>query len=185
LYELCVREQAASLYRVAYRLTGNADAANELVQETFLIAWRSLGKLNDQTKMRGWIFSILRNQQAKQVRRRHQLRVGAEPLGDPVARAESSQQRELRGAVQAALADLDRDFKLPVLLVAMEGLSVEEAAEALGIPRGTVLSRLHRGRQKLKAALERLIDRPAPNRSPERDSQAARSAGPNEGAALE
>jgi RNA polymerase sigma-70 factor (ECF subfamily) len=59
--------------------------------------------------------------------------------------------------VQAALEQLEDNHKLPILLVSMEGLSVDEAAEVLGWPRGTVLSRLHRGRQRLRQKLERQI----------------------------
>ena len=57
--------------------------------------------------------------------------------------------------VQAAVATLDDKHKLPILLVSLEGMTVEEAAKALDVPRGTVLSRLHRGRQKLKEILGR------------------------------
>jgi RNA polymerase sigma-70 factor (ECF subfamily) len=65
----------------------------------------------------------------------------------------TAEDRMLKDSLQTALASLDDDQRLPILLTFMEGWSTEEVAELLGIPRGTVLSRLHRGRQKLKTIL--------------------------------
>jgi RNA polymerase sigma-70 factor (ECF subfamily) len=157
-FEECVECCADSLFRVAYRLTGNRTLASELVQETYLNAWKSIGTLNDSDRMRAWMFSILRNQFTKLLRDEKRNPSTAENLGD-VSLNDASTMRpsnnEQVDRVQAALATLDEKHKLPVLLVSLEGMTVEEAASVLDIPRGTVLSRLHRGRQKLKEVLSR------------------------------
>ncbi len=157
LYEQCVQEHAAALYRVAFRLTGCHESANELVQETFLNAWKDLSKLKDDSKMRGWMFSILRNQNSKVARRTSRERNLTTPMIENLTDRSSQDHDEFRGQFQEALDQLDDDHKLPLLLVSMEGHSVEAVAEVLGVPRGTILSRLHRGRQKLKTILTRVL----------------------------
>jgi RNA polymerase sigma-70 factor (ECF subfamily) len=157
LYEECVQAHAASLYRVAYRLTGCHDLANELVQETFLNAWKDLPKLNDESKIRGWMFSILRNQYAKSGRWTKRARELTDSMVENLSVRDTTDQADACGEFQFAFDQLDDEHKLPLLLVSMEGLSVEVAAQTLGVPRGTVLSRLHRGREKLKTILTRVM----------------------------
>lgn len=153
-FEQCVRDCADALYRVAFRLIGNETLATELVQETYLNAWRSLDSLMDHRKLKSWMFSILRNQYSKLIRKESKA-VSTLESPDTEAYEPSSEQQEVQDLVQLALAELDEAHRLPVLLVSMEGLSVEEASEILEIPKGTILSRLHRGRAKLKQILSR------------------------------
>jgi RNA polymerase sigma-70 factor (ECF subfamily) len=157
LYEQCVERHAASLYRVAYRLTGRRDRADELVQETYLHAWRSLPSLRDPEKIRAWMFSILRKRLAKT--RRQMI-----PMNElSTHRVEDLTDARERGPgpdpdvewLQAAINSLDDEHKFPLLLVSMEGLTTDEAATILKIPRGTVLSRLHRAREKIRNAAAR------------------------------
>lgn len=157
LFEQCVDAHAESLYRVAYRLTGNHDLANELTQESYLQAWAHIGTLKEITKLRSWMFAILRNQYSKLIRKIARTR----QLDDSTANSIAAPQSEYSGeepdsvrSVRNAIEQLEENQKLPLLLVAMEGLSVEEAADALDIPKGTVLSRMHRGRKKLKSILK-------------------------------
>ena len=154
LYEDCVESCADSMYRVAYRLTGNQTLAVELVQETYLNAWTNLSSLKDTDKLRGWMFAILRNQYSKLIRKESKAATTTEHL-DQTAQQEQNNSSEIATTVQIAMDLLDDKHKLPLLLVSMEGMSVEEAAKALDIPRGTVLSRLSRGREKLKELLLR------------------------------
>ena len=142
---------ADSLFRVAYRLTGNQTLAAELVQETYLNAWKSIGNLKDPDRMRAWMFSIMRNQYTKLLRLEKRSVPTKEHLND-VSKPEIAE-NDTADRVQAALARLDDKHKLPVLLVSLEGMTVDEAAAILETPRGTILSRLHRGRQKLKQLL--------------------------------
>ncbi len=150
-FEECVECCADSLFRVAYRLTGNQTLAAELVQETYLNAWKSIGNLKDPDRMRAWMFSIMRNQYTKLLRLEKRSVPTKEHLND-VSKPEIAE-NDTADRVQAALARLDDKHKLPVLLVSLEGMTVDEAAAILETPRGTILSRLHRGRQKLKQLL--------------------------------
>ena len=151
-FESAIAAHAESLYRVAFRLTGNHHSAHELVQETYLGAWTNIAQLKDPTKLRGWIFAIMRNQFAK-VRQRQRISISesAEIETVPASHANANDLQEM---VQEAVQRLDDDLRLPILLVTMEGWSIAEAAEQLGIPLGTVLSRLHRGRLRLRQYLE-------------------------------
>ena len=146
-FEACVEQCADSIYRVAFRLTGNDTLARELVQNTYLAAWTNIGKLRDRNKLRSWIFSILRNQYSKLVRAEKRSIPTTDQLGEIAATKKVEIDKS--DAIQEAIDRLDEKFKLPLLLVAIDQMSVDMAAEVLGVPRGTVLSRLHRGRQKL------------------------------------
>lgn len=152
-FEECVDRCADSLYRVAFRLTGNQTLASELVQETYLSAWKSIDSLKDPERMRAWMFSILRNQYTKLLRKEKRSVQTLEHLND-VSKPKTIK-NDVTDRVQAAVATLDDKHKLPVLLVSLEGMTVDEAAKVMDVPRGTVLSRLHRGRQKLKEILSR------------------------------
>ena len=152
-FEQCVDCCADSMFRVAFRLTGNRTLASELVQETYLSAWKGINNLKDPDRMQAWLFAILRNQYSKLIRKERRVVATNGHLDSIAALPETNDPKKQQ--VQTALEGLDENHKLPLLLVSMEGLSVDEAAEILGIPRGTVLSRLHRGRKKLKEILAR------------------------------
>lgn len=159
LFEQAVESHAESMYRVAWRLTGNANAADDLVQETFSQAWQKIDSLKDATKIRSWMFAILRNQNLKAIRRKNPA---ASPDVDLVTdhrsgEADNADRADRIDLVQQAVEQLEEDQRMPILLVSMEGLSVEEAAEILGIPRGTVLSRMHRGRKRLKEIIQKEV----------------------------
>ena len=157
LFESCIDQNADSMYRVAYRLTGDRELASELVQETCLNAWRSIGSLKDASKMRGWVFAILRNQYTKVLRKLPAERQLAQPESvQSVGPTSEPDETTTQAIVQQAIEQLDDHHKFPILLVSMEGMSVDAASEVLDVPRGTVLSRLHRGRKQLKEIIERM-----------------------------
>ena len=138
------------------RLTGDHTSAAELVQETYLNAWKSLSTLRDKSRMRAWVFSILRNQWKKQLTRKSSR--PREESGTDVEQLHSKIEKPtVDDSVQLALSKLDEKFRLPILLVTMEGMKVDEAADVLELPRGTVLSRISRGKQKLKELLTKHI----------------------------
>ena len=153
-FEECVQQCADSLYRVAYRLTGNRTLALELVQETYLNAWKSLPNLKDSNKMRSWLFAIMRNQFSKLLHKEKRNAQTIQQLST-IPTSSDKPDNDTTDRVQTALQTLDDIHRLPVLLVSLEGMSVDEAAGILDVPRGTVLSRLHRGRAKLKEILSR------------------------------
>lgn len=154
LFEQCIESCAESMYRVAFRLTGDSALARDLVQETSLAAWKNLDSLRDPARIRGWMFSILRNQYSKLVRKEMKAPRGTQGIED-MAEQKKTNNEELQQTVQLSISELDEKHRMPLLLVSMEGFSVEQAAEILGVPRGTVLSRLSRARGKLKEILKR------------------------------
>ena len=155
-YEQWVRVYAPELFRFAYRLTGNRQVAEDLVQEAFTEAWKSMASQREPDKARAWLFQILRFRYAHFVRDgKARLRPGALADGmDVPARmqpvADSLADRE---ELQQALATLSPDVRETFLLVFMQGLKCREAAEALHVPLGTVLSRLNRARTQLRSRL--------------------------------
>lgn len=149
---------ARPLYATALRITGRAEDAFDVVQETFLRAFRTFDNFTAGTNPKAWLFTILRSVSANRWRRerRQPLMVPLEdwerrfgPLaaeGPPAGDAASEE-------VSRALEGLPEDFRLVVLLVDVEGLTYEEAAAALACPLGTVRSRLARARRALYVEL--------------------------------
>ena len=165
-------EHMPSLYSAAMRLTHNPSDAEDLVQETYLKAYRSFGTYEAGTNLRAWLYRILTNTFINQYRAK-QRRVSEEDLDDvedmylyrhlgsfETALASRSAEDNLLerltdDEVKQALADLPDSFRLPVYLADVEEFSYKEIAEMLDVPIGTVMSRLHRGR---KALHKRLFD---------------------------
>jgi RNA polymerase sigma-70 factor (ECF subfamily) len=152
-----------ALYQIALRLTGSRAEADDVVQETYLRAYRSFDRFNPGTNCRAWLFTILRNAFLNRLRagRREVLEADMdqrEPAPERPAAAEPSPeetffQTVLHGDVDRALKALPLVFREAVILADLEGLSYREVAEVLGCPIGTVMSRLSRGRRLLRAAL--------------------------------
>ena len=165
LSEAFGRQAKGDMYRFAFRLCGDTDTADDLVQETFYHAWRSMGKLRHKEKARAWLFQILRYRYAHWVRersRRPAIVGSAMPLEDHAQTAATPfEVLAEREPLQMALDTLEDRFKLPLLMVFMEGSTCQEAAEYLDIPLGTVLSRIHRARRHLRRALGEHADSPA------------------------
>lgn len=154
------------LYNYALRTTGNEDDARDLLQETFLKAYRFWDKYEKGTNIRAWLFRIMKNSYINRYRKETK-----EPdkvdYGDienfyNTIRAEYTDANDLQeklfgnllgDEVSAALQELPEDFRTVVILADIEGLTYEEIAEFIERPIGTVRSRLHRGRKLLQARL--------------------------------
>ena len=155
-----VREHADRVYRLAYRLTGNAHDAEDLTQETFIRVFRSLASYKPGT-FEGWLHRITTNLFLDMARRRSRLRMEALPedtdrlAGDDPSPEQVYGETHLDPDLQAALDELPPEFRAAVVLCDVEGLSYEEIGATLGVKLGTVRSRIHRGRQALRASLER------------------------------
>lgn len=155
-----------TLYRTALRLTRSRAEAEDVVQETFLRAFRAFERFNPGTNGRAWLFTILRNVFLNSRRGRgHEV---ADPDGVAAADAVESAttfsfsahnpeeeffQTVLHGDVDRALKTLPLVYREAVILADLEGLSYKEVADVLGCPVGTVMSRLSRGRSVLRRAL--------------------------------
>lgn len=157
-WDQIVRDHSARVYRLAYRLSGNQQDAEDLTQETFIRVFRSLASYKPGT-FEGWMHRITTNLFLDMARRRQRIRF--DHLSDEAERVEGTHadpvltydHNNIDADVQAALADLPPDFRAAVVLCDIEGLSYEEIAATLGIKLGTVRSRIHRGRLQLREAL--------------------------------
>lgn len=154
-----VQEHADSVYRLAYRLTGNQHDAEDLTQETFMRVFRSLKHYQPGT-FEGWLHRITTNLFLDMVRRRAKIRMEALPEdyervpGTAMSPEEAYSTANLDPALQHALDELSPDFRIAVVLCDVVGMSYEEIAETLGVKMGTVRSRIHRGRAQLRESLE-------------------------------
>ena len=161
-----VREHDDRVYRLAFRLTGDAHDAEDLTQETFIRVFRSLASYKPGT-FEGWLHRITTNLFLDMVRRRARLRMEGLPEDTDRLPGGGPEQvfsdTHLDPHLQAALDELVPEFRAAVVLCDVEGLSYEEIAATLGVKLGTVRSRIHRGRQALRAALEQhAADRSTP-----------------------
>jgi RNA polymerase sigma-70 factor (ECF subfamily) len=154
-----VREHSVRVYRLAYRLTGNQHDAEDLTQEVFVRVFRSLDSYQPGT-FEGWLHRITTNLFLDQARRRRRIRFDALPedfddrLPARIPTPEAGYHDQMFDAdIEGALAELQPDFRVAVVLCDIEGLSYEEIADVLGIKIGTVRSRIHRGRSQLRKAL--------------------------------
>jgi RNA polymerase sigma-70 factor (ECF subfamily) len=146
------------LYRTAVRMIGDAADAEDLVQDVYLQAWRSFDRYERGTNCRAWLFAILFNAVRHYRRRKYGSRVV--PLGDDaehrldaLAAAPQVPSTLSDEEILAALERLPLAFRDVVILADVQELSYKETADVLGIPIGTVMSRLSRGRQLLRSAL--------------------------------
>lgn len=142
------------LRRYARALVGDRAAADDLVQDTVERGWARLAGWQGGSDMRAWLFSIMHNVRIDQVRRPS---LPTEPLNEetsmPMAQGSPATGLELRD-METALAELPDEQREILLLVALEQMSYEEVAQTLGIPIGTVMSRLSRAREKMRANME-------------------------------
>lgn len=154
-----VQEHADSVYRLAYRLSGNQHDAEDLTQETFMRVFRSLKRYQPGT-FEGWLHRITTNLFLDMVRRRAKIRMEALPEdyervpGTDMTPEEAYNVANLDPALQRALDDLAPDFRVAVVLCDVVGMTYEEIGETLGVKMGTVRSRIHRGRAQLRESLE-------------------------------
>jgi RNA polymerase sigma-70 factor (ECF subfamily) len=167
-----VEEYMHALYGVALRLTGRGADAEDLVAETVVRAWSAIDTLDDRDRFRPWIFRILRNCYISEYRKKS-IRPMESPLHEDDDHALASLLAEqpddfliwwanperqffndvLGDTIMAAIHDLPPAFQLTIMLINVEGLTYDEAAEALGVPQGTVRSRMKRARTLLQKSL--------------------------------
>ena len=155
-FDAAALPHVAALLRTATRLCGARDCAEDLVQETYLQAWRSFGRFEPGTNCRAWLYKIMMFSHSR-VRRDQSRRP---PVTDLDSATESALQFDPQTpdtltatSVRAAFDGLPEPFRIAVLLVDVEELTYREAADALDVPIGTVMSRLNRGRRLMRLAL--------------------------------
>lgn len=158
------------VYRVALRSAGSRADADDVVQETYVRAWKQLKKLREANALTGWLCRIARNVSTDLHRKRGRQKTrsldesiaeGVGPLVEAIADDAPIASDQLESAaMQAALAELigevKEKYRVVLLLREVDGMSYDEISKALDIPPGTVESRLHRGRKELAKKIERL-----------------------------
>lgn len=174
-YDELVRTYNASIYRVAYRMTGDSAEASDVVQEIFLKVFRNIGGFKGEAALKTWIFRIALSEVLNQLRwwrRRH--RASTYSLDEPGTNGngpaphrnltdnrpspeEILESREQEQAIQIALSRLSKEHRSIIVLRDIEGFSYNEIAEILGVSVGTVKSRLARARGDLKKSLMRYL----------------------------
>ncbi len=153
-FEALVRAWGADLYRYALWLCRHEALARDLVQETFLRAWKALDSLKSEAAAKSWLITILRREYARTFERK------VPPLTDVdsvvVADEETlgPEERAERGLLRRGIAALPARYREPLLLQVVMGYSCEEIAEQLGISKSAVMTQLFRAREQLKAKLQ-------------------------------
>jgi RNA polymerase sigma-70 factor (ECF subfamily) len=171
-----VRRYQDRIYNLIFRMTRQADIAEELAQETFLKAFANLGRFQGTSRFYTWLFRIAKNLTLSHLRRGGKVKFVPLARGEdddpapgeaqaaalsarrepgPVQRAMSN---ETHQRIEQALAELDEEHRVMVLLRDMEDMSYEEIGEILELPTGTVKSRLHRARCELRTRLADLVN---------------------------
>lgn len=169
-FESLVGRHLDGLYGTALRLTRNRTTAEDLIQDTFLKAWRSFHTFQEGTNARAWLYKILMNAYIDSYRRaaRAPEMVDQEDVGDFYLYAKAQDSEELKRAgdpeeillskimdadVKEALEQVPEPFRAAVILADLQDFSYREIADILDIPIGTVMSRLYRGRRHLQRLL--------------------------------
>jgi RNA polymerase sigma-70 factor (ECF subfamily) len=155
-WEEVARDHGRFLYTVAFRLAGNDSDAQDLVQEALIRVRKGLESY-EPGSLEGWLARIVTNVFLDEVRRKRRRPTEAFPEDPdwvlPPAAAADDASQALSEEIQAALAALPEEFRVPVVLRDVADLSYEQISGALSVPVGTVRSRLHRGRRLLRGAL--------------------------------
>lgn len=149
-----VTEHSSALYRLAFRLVGNHTEAEDIVQETFRSVWKSRQSFQAERGTRAWLATILRRRVADSFRKSTLPFTFVEDGEDQFGSAgHDPTEQEFSDEVQHALGKLPEDLRETLLLVVVGELTHQEAADVLGVPLGTVLSRVSRARKRMREYL--------------------------------
>lgn len=165
LFESLLEQTHQQLFHLALRLTGRRVDAEDLVQESFVRAYRFFHRFDESLPFSSWLYRIMTNAYIDEMRRRGRLKTSSlnEPHPETGASWDVMDNRpspeavvlsgEMDADIQEALNRMTPEFRIAVLLADMQGLSYEEIAEVMNTSVGTVRSRIHRGRKQLKKHL--------------------------------
>ncbi len=165
-FEALVRRHADRLHAVVIGFGAPPPEAEEIVQETFVRAWRSIGRFKGDSQFFTWLYRIGINEAKRHMARRAAQLAQITPDGGPPTtvgdRSQSPQQhaehRDLRAALERAVRALPDDLRAPLVLRDVEGLSTAQAAAVMGLGEAALKSRLHRARLAVRAAMEHYLD---------------------------
>lgn len=154
-YELLVKEYASDLYRMAVWLCKDQTLADDLVQETFTRAWKSLHSLKDPKSAKAWLITILRREHARYYERKRFETLDIDDVSIEAPLSSQPEHQALHHHIRQTLLKLDDKYRIPLLLQTFGGLSCEEIAIELNSSKSAVMTQLFRARQKLKSLLEK------------------------------
>ena len=173
-FEALVRRHQKKMFNIAYRMLGDSDEAANIVQEAFLSAYRGIKTFEEKARFSTWLYTILVNHSRNRLKRLRTQRFfepfslddplhsesgesKIEPVSDQPSALEGLEKREIQEKVQQCISQLDSEFQEVIVLRDMQGFSYEEISHMLGIPEGTVKSRLFRARESLKDTLKKVM----------------------------
>jgi RNA polymerase sigma-70 factor (ECF subfamily) len=173
-WDLIVRQNWRKVFNVAYKFVGKHDEAEDLAQDIFLKIFKALASFDRRANFQTWIISISRNlciDHYRSVRKERQTIArevdtnDLQPASTDRGPYQAAEHQDLRGLLRQALQKLPLTLRTAVVLRDLQELSYQEIADRLGLPEGTVKSRINRGRIELAHQLRRLQDKqPAPRR---------------------
>ena len=154
VFETWVQAHYQEDYRYAYRLCAQQATAEDITQQVFLNAWRYRDQLRDPDKSRSWLLAMTRNQFFKELRKTKPLSFSkweVEPADFPVVSAQH--RHELGMDLQQLLLSMSTEYRVVLMMFFFEGMTYKEIADELKIKMGTVMSRLSRAKEQLRAIL--------------------------------
>ncbi len=151
-FDTLFRRYSRELHRYAYRLSGNVHTAEDLVQDSLLRAWRSLDRLHDPGALKGWLYTIVRRENARRFER-FQPKESAVPTDEVAATRKTYDTSPEAFVVRRAVQALPAEYREPLVLQVVHGYSQQEIADRLGLTSAGVGTRLFRARRKLRDAL--------------------------------
>jgi RNA polymerase sigma-70 factor (ECF subfamily) len=163
-FDELVRRHAEHLYAVVVRLVGDRHDAEEVTQETIIRAWQGINRFKGDARFLTWLYRIGINEARRRVQRRPRHAVtsideaGLDPADPRRAPDRDAEHNDLRHALERAIGALDPDYRAPLILRDIEGLSTAEAAAIMGLRQAAFKSRLHRARLAVRDAVEEYLD---------------------------
>jgi RNA polymerase sigma-70 factor (ECF subfamily) len=150
-FETLVRRYQGDVWRLVRHLLHDRSSADDVTQEVFLRAYRFLPRYRGESKFSTWLFSIARNSVVDELRRTSRRKRLTDTLGGE--RAPAHGEPSIAIEIREALAELPMELREPVVLIDIFGMAYSEVASVLGVPEGTIKSRMHRARELLADSL--------------------------------
>ena len=154
-FEAIVNAYSKDLYRYGLWLTKDAQVAEDLVQETFLRAWKAMDSLKDPGAVKSWLFTIYRRENARRFEKTRPVTSSIDDVNvDKFVQLEDTFAKTEIIALRKSLKELPEEYLEPLLLQVLGGYTCDEIGEIMGIKSGAVMTRVFRARKKLRAILE-------------------------------
>jgi RNA polymerase sigma-70 factor, ECF subfamily len=154
-FNLLAESYGADLYRYAMWICRDDALAKDLVQETFLRAWKALDKLKDRGAAKSWLITILRREYARSFERKVPRFTDVDAIDVPEDSELAPDERTEIGLLRRNIMNLPKKYREPLLMQVVLGLSCEEISDELGVSKSAVMTQLFRAREQLKSQLQR------------------------------